>query len=79
MDDQWPSPRTRGAGLTGPAERFTAARCRRRRRREDWLNGFYDSRAAAAGGAAAADYRFVYCGPAGTWTPLHADVLRSFR
>ncbi len=23
------------------------------------------------------DYRFVYLGPAGTWTPLHSDVLRS--
>lgn len=25
-----------------------------------------------------ADYRFVYCGPAGSWTPLHSDVLRSY-
>lgn len=33
---------------------------------------------AAAAGAATADYRFVYCGPAGSWTPLHADVLRSY-
>ncbi|KAI5060603.1 hypothetical protein GOP47_0025023 [Adiantum capillus-veneris] len=24
------------------------------------------------------DYRFVYMGPKGTWTPLHADVLRSY-
>lgn len=24
------------------------------------------------------DYRFVYLGPQGTFTPLHADVLRSF-
>ncbi|GJP53964.1 hypothetical protein CLOM_g13074 [Closterium sp. NIES-68] len=24
------------------------------------------------------DYRFVYMGRAGTWTPLHTDVLRSF-
>ncbi|KAK9816935.1 hypothetical protein WJX72_007187 [[Myrmecia] bisecta] len=24
------------------------------------------------------DYRFVYLGPKGTWTPLHADVLRSY-
>ncbi|KXZ56873.1 hypothetical protein GPECTOR_1g788 [Gonium pectorale] len=23
------------------------------------------------------DYRFCYLGPAGTWTPLHSDVLRS--
>ena len=28
--------------------------------------------------AAASDYRFVYLGPRGTRTPLHADVLRSF-
>jgi len=36
--------------------------------------------AIAAGGSAAttADYRFVYLGPAGSFTPLHADVLRSF-
>ncbi|KAL8154216.1 hypothetical protein V2J09_011976 [Rumex salicifolius] len=24
------------------------------------------------------DYRFVYMGPKGTWTPLHADVFRSY-
>jgi len=28
--------------------------------------------------AATADYRFIYIGPAGSWTALHADVLRSF-
>ena len=33
---------------------------------------------APAAKAATADYRFVYLGPAGSWTPLHADVLRSF-
>lgn len=27
---------------------------------------------------ATSDYRFVYLGPAGTSTPLHSDVLRSF-
>jgi hypothetical protein len=27
--------------------------------------------------AEVADYRFVYLGPAGSWTPLHSDVLRS--
>lgn len=26
----------------------------------------------------ASDYRFVYVGPAGSWTPLHSDVLRSY-
>jgi glycosyltransferase involved in cell wall biosynthesis len=30
-----------------------------------------------AGSASAADYRFVYLGPSGSMTPLHADVLRS--
>eukprot|EP01104_Vermistella_antarctica_P010379 TRINITY_DN2773_c0_g1_i1.p1 TRINITY_DN2773_c0_g1~~TRINITY_DN2773_c0_g1_i1.p1 ORF type:complete len:300 (+),score=18.90 TRINITY_DN2773_c0_g1_i1:54-902(+) len=25
------------------------------------------------------DYRFVYIGAAGSWTPLHADVFRSYR
>ncbi len=24
------------------------------------------------------DYRFVYLGPQGSWTPLHSDVLRSY-
>ncbi|CAN0242181.1 unnamed protein product, partial [Laminaria digitata] len=24
------------------------------------------------------DYRFVYIGPKGTWTPLHHDVLNSY-
>lgn len=24
------------------------------------------------------DYRFVYMGPAGSWTPFHADVFRSY-
>ncbi|CAG9465905.1 unnamed protein product [Pedinophyceae sp. YPF-701] len=47
---------------------------------DDWLNGFYDERAARGAGlkASTADYRFVYLGPRGTSTPLHADVLRSF-
>ncbi|PNH01450.1 JmjC domain-containing protein 4, partial [Tetrabaena socialis] len=38
-------------------------------------------RAATAPAAAAvstSDYRFLYLGPAGSWTPLHSDVLRSF-
>lgn len=29
-------------------------------------------------GVECADYRFVYMGPAGSWTPCHADVLRSY-
>jgi hypothetical protein len=28
--------------------------------------------------ARADDYRFCYMGPAGSWTPLHHDVLRSY-
>ena len=28
-------------------------------------------------GTPAASGRFLYCGAAGSWTPLHADVLRS--
>ena len=34
--------------------------------RDDWLNGLRPS------------YKFVYLGPAGTCTRLHADVLRSY-
>uniref|UniRef100_A0A8D2P5X1 Jumonji domain-containing protein 4 n=1 Tax=Zosterops lateralis melanops TaxID=1220523 RepID=A0A8D2P5X1_ZOSLA len=37
----------------------------------DWLNEFWD----AAGGD---DFRFVYMGPKGSWTPFHADVFRSY-
>ena len=50
---------------------------------DDWLNFWLDSRARAAAGSPAtataktSDYRFVYLGPAGTATGLHADVLRS--
>ncbi|XP_060064308.1 2-oxoglutarate and iron-dependent oxygenase JMJD4-like [Ylistrum balloti] len=39
----------------------------------DWMNEFWDSRADTDD-----DYRFVYMGPKGSWTPLHADVFRSF-
>lgn len=52
---------------------------------DDWLNAYYDHRAAqqaAAGGGPSSsqvsDYRFVYLGPAGTWTPVHHDVLCSY-
>nr|XP_022326185.1 jmjC domain-containing protein 4-like isoform X1 [Crassostrea virginica] len=38
----------------------------------DWLNEFWDSKADND------DYRFVYMGPKGSWTPFHADVFRSF-
>lgn len=40
---------------------------------EDWLNRYYDENPALGD-----DYRFCYMGPAGTWTPLHRDVMRSF-
>lgn len=47
---------------------------------DDWLNDWYDAQHAKrtpSAGDVASDYRFVYLGPAGTKTPLHADVLRS--
>ncbi|KAM5157629.1 2-oxoglutarate and iron-dependent oxygenase JMJD4 isoform 1-T3 [Mantella aurantiaca] len=37
----------------------------------DWLNEYWDA-------IAMDDYRFVYMGPAGSWTPFHADVFRSY-
>ncbi|CAL8468075.1 g7614 [Coccomyxa elongata] len=58
--------------------------------RDDWLNDYYDMRqtshqtASASNGhtnqenIVTSDYRFVYLGPKGTTTALHADVLRSF-
>ena len=41
--------------------------------RSDWMNEFWDVRDDIDD-----DYRFVYMGPKGTWTPFHADVFRSF-
>ncbi|KAM5298801.1 2-oxoglutarate and iron-dependent oxygenase JMJD4 [Ctenodactylus gundi] len=37
----------------------------------DWLNEFWDA-------LDVDDYRFVYAGPRGTWSPFHADIFRSF-
>ncbi|XP_065184333.1 2-oxoglutarate and iron-dependent oxygenase JMJD4-like [Sycon ciliatum] len=37
----------------------------------DWLNEYWDA-------SGTDDYRFVYMGPKGTWTPFHADVFRSY-
>ncbi|XP_025241765.1 jmjC domain-containing protein 4 isoform X1 [Theropithecus gelada] len=37
----------------------------------DWLNEFWDA-------LDVDDYRFVYAGPAGSWSPFHADIFRSF-
>ncbi|XP_043256192.1 2-oxoglutarate and iron-dependent oxygenase JMJD4 [Colletes gigas] len=39
----------------------------------DWLNEYYISNPSLND-----DYRFVYMGPNGTWTPLHADVFGSY-
>ncbi|ESN96513.1 hypothetical protein HELRODRAFT_95474 [Helobdella robusta] len=38
--------------------------------KSDWLNEFWEDKED--------DYKFVYIGPKGSWTPLHADVLRSY-
>ncbi|BBN19833.1 protein MpCupin104 [Marchantia polymorpha subsp. ruderalis] len=56
---------------------------------DDWLNTFLDAFQMHSVSAEitpkssnddnqCSDYRFVYMGPKGTWTPLHADVLRSY-
>lgn len=37
----------------------------------DWMNEVWDARKDVQD-----DYRFVYMGPKGTWTPFHADVFR---
>ncbi|XP_053980754.1 2-oxoglutarate and iron-dependent oxygenase JMJD4 [Hylaeus anthracinus] len=39
----------------------------------DWLNEYYIAHPQLND-----DYRFVYMGPSGTWTPLHADVFGSY-
>ncbi|PNF41555.1 JmjC domain-containing protein 4 [Cryptotermes secundus] len=39
----------------------------------DWLNEYYSAKTSIRD-----DYRFVYMGPKGSWTPLHADVFTSF-
>ncbi|XP_078154046.1 arginine-specific demethylase JMJ20-like [Carex rostrata] len=54
--------------------------------KDDWLNIYLDSHTLHRDSdicphqneANCADYRFVYMGPKGTWTPLHADVFRSY-
>ncbi|CAM9862762.1 unnamed protein product, partial [Discosporangium mesarthrocarpum] len=38
---------------------------------DDWLNWWWDRDGRD-------DYRFVYMGPRGSWTPLHHDVLNSY-
>uniref|UniRef100_A0A7N5JTK1 Jumonji domain-containing protein 4 n=1 Tax=Ailuropoda melanoleuca TaxID=9646 RepID=A0A7N5JTK1_AILME len=37
----------------------------------DWLNEYWDA-------LDVDDYRFIYMGPTGTWSPFHADIFRSF-
>jgi hypothetical protein len=44
--------------------------------RDDWLNGWHDSLNKHGGGGN--DYRFLYAGPKGSWTPMHHDVLLSY-
>ncbi|CAH0513339.1 unnamed protein product [Peronospora belbahrii] len=41
--------------------------------KNDWLNWWWDQKEKSE-----SDYRFVYLGPAGSWTPLHQDVFRSY-
>ncbi|KAK9826036.1 hypothetical protein WJX74_007138 [Apatococcus lobatus] len=57
---------------------------------DDWLNDYHDAcqrgrasqgdppGSSAQNGVLDSDYRFVYLGCKGTWTGLHADVLRSY-
>ncbi|KAL3933115.1 MAG: hypothetical protein SGPRY_000429 [Prymnesium sp.] len=44
----------------------------------DWLNEWWATARAAQSDEPADDFRFVYIGPAGSWTSLHHDVLNSF-
>ncbi|BEI89300.1 uncharacterized protein CcaverHIS019_0206620 [Cutaneotrichosporon cavernicola] len=43
---------------------------------DDWLSPPFD--APTSSSASTADFRFVYTGPAGTFTPLHRDVYGSY-
>lgn len=47
---------------------------------DDWLSPPFDGVDAAqpASSTSTADFRFVYMGPAGTFTPLHRDVYGSY-
>eukprot|EP00118_Oscarella_pearsei_P016133 m.151223 g.151223 ORF g.151223 m.151223 type:complete len:407 (+) comp38580_c0_seq2:25-1245(+) len=40
----------------------------------DWINEFWENHHSHTND----DYRFVYMGPKGSWTPFHADVYRSY-
>ena len=43
---------------------------------EDWINDFWDYESKK--GQESDDYRFVYIGMKGSFTPLHKDVFRSY-
>ena len=43
---------------------------------EDWINDFWDYESIE--GQESDDYRFVYIGMKGSFTPLHKDVFRSY-
>ncbi|KAJ6876391.1 hypothetical protein NC652_035688 [Populus alba x Populus x berolinensis] len=53
---------------------------------DDWLNLYLDhyrmhndsDTCQENDGISCSDYRFVYMGAKGSWTPLHADVFRSY-
>lgn len=47
--------------------------------RDDWLNWWWDKKSAGLAPAHRDDFRFLYLGVGGTWTPLHHDVLASNR
>eukprot|EP00879_Flechtneria_rotunda_P022953 GHRR01024262.1.p1 GENE.GHRR01024262.1~~GHRR01024262.1.p1 ORF type:complete len:272 (+),score=112.44 GHRR01024262.1:1844-2659(+) len=42
------------------------------------INGSSPGTSSNSSNVMTSDYRFVYLGPAGSWTPLHSDVLRSY-
>lgn len=45
---------------------------------EDWLNEHWRAQRSTASSSGGGDHRFVYLGPAGSVTALHADVLFSY-
>ncbi|KJE91437.1 jumonji domain containing 4 [Capsaspora owczarzaki ATCC 30864] len=44
---------------------------------DDWLNGYWDE-CGSLDQNRRDDFRFCYIGPAGSWTPVHFDVMSSF-
>ena len=45
---------------------------------DDWMNSYWSAKTDGDTCDGESDFRFVYCGPAGSWTPLHTDVFDSF-